>query len=205
MTPDPLDDLLDRSAPQASSARDDDVVAMIVAARQEAAPRRRTPHVALGVGLAVLLTAGAGVAVAADGFAWLPWAQDPDFAYAYTLPSGRDCEFRIAVKDAIDEDGATHFDADLQAWLSSGHVLSEGDIEAAAAAIPRDPDYMTVLAPTGELDVVARTPAGPSEDDLHAEAVSHALVSAMIEHTSAAGSDAWWATAIQHQCAAVGQ
>jgi hypothetical protein len=91
---------LERSAPTTLRVGDDLNRVMdhaTYAARSQVAAEQactRTPRLVAGVGLAVLLT-GAGAAVAAGRFEWLPWALDPDAAYVVTLPSGRDCELRV--------------------------------------------------------------------------------------------------------------
>lgn len=119
-TRDPLDLMLERSAPTTVNIGDDldrglDQVAF--AARSQVAaerrPARRMPHIVAGVGLAVLLTGGAGAAVASGGFDWLPWAQDPDAAYVFTLPSGRECEIRAVVEQTEDVGDWNAFVADV--------------------------------------------------------------------------------------------
>src|SRR5437868_7302393 len=108
MDTDALDDLLHRSAPTTvapTPALHEDLAAMMrdadtEVARTEPRTRRRASRLAIGAGLALAMLGGAGAAVAAGGFEWLPWAQHPDVAYAYTLPSGRACEARVLTDNA---------------------------------------------------------------------------------------------------------
>lgn len=78
---DRLDVLLDSSVPDAVTitdavTRDMDAATSMAESRvtSERSQSRRTPRLAVAFGLAVLLTGGAGAAVAAGGFDWLPWA-----------------------------------------------------------------------------------------------------------------------------------
>ncbi|MBO3664169.1 hypothetical protein [Microbacterium stercoris] len=98
MSPDQLDELLDRSAPASQAADASDLDAMITAARFEAAPRRRprSRAIAAGAVLTVLLLGGAGAAAATDGLDWAPWAQHPVGAVPFTMSNGFECELRFS-------------------------------------------------------------------------------------------------------------
>lgn len=126
MTPDPLNDVLDRSAPRTASASKLEIDAMIADARGEVRPRRRVPRVALGVGLAALLAGGAGVAVATDGFDWAPWAQDPVGAVSFTMANGFDCELRFSEYTAgVDSAFVADVNSALEEWYRSTDVVGE--------------------------------------------------------------------------------
>ncbi|GAA1913782.1 hypothetical protein GCM10009775_03070 [Microbacterium aoyamense] len=125
MTPDQLDDLLDRSSPTTRAPRDADITAMIADARAEA-PRPRKRRIAIGAGvLTAVLIGGAGVAVAADRFSWWPWAQDPVGAVSFTMPNGFECELRLSEYSG---GGDPAFLADvnraLEEWYASTDVVA---------------------------------------------------------------------------------
>lgn len=132
MTPDPLDDLLEHSSPRIAIAPKLDIEAMIADARGTA-PARRVPRVALGVGLAVLLAGGAGVAAATDGFDWAPWAQDPVGAVSFTMANGFDCELRFSEYTAGND---AAFVANVNRTLRDWH--NSTDVVAAARRIVPD-------------------------------------------------------------------
>lgn len=164
--------LLERSTPEAFPVgadliREMDQVAYAARAQVTARrPRvRRTPRLVAGVGLAILLTGGAGAAVAAGGFDWLPWAQDPDTAYLFTLPSGRECELRVVVEQTEDV-------GDWDAFVSTAGRLSvDGSaVESWARDIRSDPQAIVqVLDANGQWED-PQPGAKPSEDDLYATA-----------------------------------
>lgn len=95
---DPIDELLDRSAPALAdrgSARGAGLTQMVSDARDTARPRRRSRRRAgiLAATLSgALLVGGGGVAVAAGLVEWPVGFEDPDSSFAFTLPSGRACE-----------------------------------------------------------------------------------------------------------------
>jgi hypothetical protein len=150
MTPDPLDDLLTRSAPATRIADPDDLGTMIAAARREARPRRRFALTA-GAVAGLLLVGTAGVAVATDGFSWTPWLSDPIGEYALTLPSGLDCTVRIAHYTSVDTALADDVNRIVEEWWRSGDVAAE-----AAALTPamidriRAAENSVFIAETGE-------------------------------------------------------
>ncbi|KRA23568.1 hypothetical protein ASD65_03370 [Microbacterium sp. Root61] len=211
MNPDALDDQLHRSAPTSvapTPALHADLAAMMRDAEAEVtrtAPptRRRVSRIAIGAGLALAMLGGAGAAVAAGGFAWLPWAQDPDVAYAYTLPSGRACEARVLTDNAsLGADGASPESvAQLRSWLAATDVLAIADVDGVLATLRSEPDpeLMVVLTPEGPLDVVPRTAEGPTPDDEYAQAVDRAVNEAIAAHAATIDTG-WWAFAIQMQC-----
>lgn len=137
MTPDPLDDLLERSAPRTVAPGKAEVEAMIAAARAQVPAPRRIPRVALGLGLATLLVGGAGVAAATDGFDWAPWAQDPIAEYPLTLPSGWDCAVRIAHYTSTDGELADSVNHLVEEWWREVDVVGR-----AAALTPKMIDHI---------------------------------------------------------------
>lgn len=204
-TPDRLDLLLARTAPDAVHIDDDlmrEMDGVAATARAQVAaerPRsRRTPRVVAGVGLAILLTGGAGAAVAAGGFDWLPWAQDPDVAALFTLPSGRDCEARIVLEQTEDV-------GDWEAFVASiGQIrVDEEIVERWMAEIRSDPrSIIQVLNASGQFEDL-RPGAAPTEDDWYAVAHYVALTEETTKLSAAAGIDGWWTSDAQVQCEAV--
>ena len=171
-THDHLDLLLERTAPTTLSVGDDLTRAMDHLSRGARAqvtaeqPRGRwTPRLAAGVGLAVLLTGGAGAAVAAGGFEWLPWAQDPDATSVFTLPSGRECELRMVMEQT----------EDVGDW--SGFVADVGRLSVEDAAVERwveqirsDPQAIIQVLDADGQWADSRPGTEPSEDDVYATA-----------------------------------
>jgi len=103
MTPDRdrLDDLLDQSSPRTTvvtHAVADELTRLRVEAETTATRTlqiSRWKRPALVGLLSVMLLGGAATATATVSGAWSPWAQTPDGAHTYTLPSGAVCEARI--------------------------------------------------------------------------------------------------------------
>lgn len=132
MTPDSLDDLLERSAPATRGPRDADVAAMIADARAEApTPRRvrRARRVGLTAGvLAAVFVGGAGVAAATDGFTWLPWAQDPVGAVQFTMGNGFACELRYSeYTGGADPSFASEVNRVLENWYRTADVVAQAE------------------------------------------------------------------------------
>lgn len=129
---DPLDLLLNSSAPDtADPDLSDEFAAMVAAARLEVRPVRRLPrYVATGALVGILL-GGAGAAAAVTLGDWSPWAQHPDYSYTYTLPSGVRCEARLGNVSGSDAElvGA------MKEYLASVDVLEIADVDAAIAVL----------------------------------------------------------------------
>jgi hypothetical protein len=125
MIRDPLDDLLDRSAPTSRPAEKVDLDAMIADARQPATrtPRRR---ILMAAGLtAVLASGGVGVAAATDGFSWAPWARDPIGAVQFTMANGLVCELRFSEYTGGDDPAyVNEVNGILEEWYRSTDVLA---------------------------------------------------------------------------------
>ena len=212
--PDPLDVLLDGSAP--AGAPDDpalrrDLGVMASEARTASRSRRRPVRLVATAGLATLLVSGAGAAVAGSVFDWEPWAQDPDLAYPFVLPSGRTCEARVSVYDvvSIDENGSVQRDpaddSDFARHLRGVDVVGEADVRAEVAEVRlRDTSVSYVaVTPEGHLEDVPATASGPTEDDVHAAAVSAAVRDALGEEAAAFGRGDRWTTDEAVLCEAV--
>ncbi|WP_433675327.1 hypothetical protein [Microbacterium gorillae] len=170
-THDRLDQLLQRSAPPDLTVDDDltralnqtthDARAQVLAEKPRA---RRTPRVLAGLGLAIVLMGGAGTAVANGGLSWLPWAQDPDAVYAFTLPSGRECELRSMVVEPREPAG------DWDGFVASvGNLdVDETLVESWADLIRSDPETrIQFVNADGEWEDPERD-VPPTEDDIYA-------------------------------------
>lgn len=162
MTRDPLDDLLERTAPVTRAAEPSDLRAMIASARREVPRPRRAGVGIAAAALSAVLIGGAGVAVATDGFTWAPWAQDPVGAVAFTMSNGFSCELRFSEYTA---GGDAAFVAEvnraLEEWYGSTDVVAAAQpliaaelaqIEALEAAAPADPGADLSALPPDERD-----------------------------------------------------
>lgn len=195
-TPDHLDVLLDASAPAgttASPALRHDLAVMAARARTAPRGRRRPIRVVATAGLAALLFSGASAAVAATVFDWEPWAQDPDLAYPFILPSGRACEARVAVYDveSIDDHGAvtraSANDSDFARHVRGLDLVDQAAVQASIAEVrQRDTggSFVAILA-DGSLEDVHGTASGPTEDDVYAAAVSETVRHALDDAAAA--------------------
>ncbi|MCW3494267.1 hypothetical protein [Microbacterium sp. SSM24] len=168
MTPDLLDDRLDRSAPATHAPRAADVATMISEARaQVPRPRRRRVAVAAGV-LAAVLVGGAGVAAATDGFTWGPWAQDPVGAVSFSMTNGFDCELRFSEYAGGSDPG---FVADvnraLEEWYGATDVVG-----SARALMPAKLAYWNDLKSEDDQAELERQLAELSPQD-RAAAIAH--------------------------------
>lgn len=136
----PIDILLEHAAPPqpdlgAALAR------MAVEARREARRRpSRAAKVALGAGLAVILTGTAGVAAASGLLPWQAWAEDPDVAFSFVLPSGRTCETRILVNPTTGGGDGRQTPAPdsphMREWLRHTDLLAGFELEKVLPAVP---------------------------------------------------------------------
>lgn len=123
--PDPLDIMLDASAPAGAPPRPEDVNYMIAQAAQRAAPRRRHAPLVVGGVVIALVAGGTGVAAASDGFSWAPWAQDPAVSIEFTMASGLRCEIRHSeYSGGADPSVVRDVNGVLDEWYRSGETLS---------------------------------------------------------------------------------
>lgn len=193
--PDPFERHLGGAAPRVSTITpriEDELARMAVAARTDSARsepnKRRVPRVAV-IGLAAaLVIGGAGAAAAATGGFTSWWADDPDAAYTFTLPSGAVCEARWGnVMGGTSEDAARKAARD---YLNSVDGVDQADIEAEIARIRADRDGWFQNADG------TREPAGygtenyPSPDAEYERAVSSVLTNAVWDELDRQGFDA---------------
>ncbi|MET0812587.1 MAG: hypothetical protein ABWY03_06005 [Microbacterium sp.] len=168
MTRDPLDDLLNGSAPATRAPRDADVTAMIADARAEAPRPRRRRRIAFASGvLAAVLVGGAGVAAATDGFSWAPWAKDPVGAVSFTMPNGFDCELRFApYSGGSDPAYVAEVNRVLEDWYRSTDVVAE-----VTPLVPATREHLAALRaesdPDPEADLSVLSPAERSDEIAH--------------------------------------
>ncbi|GAA1991061.1 hypothetical protein [Microbacterium pumilum] len=128
MTTDPLDDLLERSAPATRSITDAHLDAMIADARRQVPRPRRRRIATLAGALALVLVGGAGVAAATDGFSWAPWAQDPVGAVAFQMANGFECELRFSsYTSGADPAYVAEVNRILEDWYRSADVLGDAE------------------------------------------------------------------------------
>ena len=166
MTPELLDDLLERSAPATRSAHRSDLEAMIGDARRQV-PRARRRRIALASGaLALLLAGGAGVAAATDGLSWAPWVQHPVGAVAFTMANGFDCELRFSqYSGGTDAAFVGEVNRALEEWYRSTDIVGEAEallpaqraqVAAMDATEQDDPEAdMSMLSPREREDEIA--------------------------------------------------
>lgn len=126
MTPDLLDDLLDRSSPATRPAGSPELRAMITASSREGRVRRRSRVIAAGA-IAALMLGGAGVATASTDWLWNSGLENPDRSYTYTAPTWGLCEIRLSGFDT----GNVLVQADVNRIIDEW--FAETDVEAAAA------------------------------------------------------------------------
>ncbi|RII95487.1 hypothetical protein [Clavibacter phaseoli] len=124
MTRDPLDELLDHSAPPSRPAAKHDLDAMIAEARQSA-PRTARSRVLVAAGLAAAFTfGGVGIAAATDGLSWAPWAEDPIGTVQFTMGNGFQCELRFSeYTKGRDPSYVREVNSILESWYRTTDVL----------------------------------------------------------------------------------
>ena len=161
MVHDPLDELLDRSAPAFEPAASADLDAMVSDARRFA-PRGHRPKVVIAAGLTALFaTAGMGVAVATDGLSWAPWAKDPIGAVQFTMTTGLQCELRFSeYTEGADPAYVGEVNGILKDWYRSTDVLA-----AVEAIMPSTRQHLN-LGP-------AALPPGKTLETLSPDEVEH--------------------------------
>lgn len=129
-----------------------------------------------GAVLGALLVGGGTVAAAASGL-WSPWAEDPDLAYQFALPSGAMCEARyglISTDPTVSPTDSSGLDSGLADWLASTDVLALADIDAAVAAFESGDVQLTL--PPIDGDGLTEAQIQARETDLvYAAAVEYAV------------------------------
>jgi hypothetical protein len=143
---DPLDGLLHASAPavqEPSAALRAEARSMIAAARHgdgRQTRRRRLSRTAVaGIAVGSLLSVGGLSAAAATIDRWSWWAQEPDAAVTFTLPSGAECEYRIGGASDLTPQTAQA----VRKWASSVDVSTDIDIDRAIERL-RAQDFIEV-------------------------------------------------------------
>lgn len=199
---DPIDDLLERSAPvlvDRGSAHDAALAQMVADARDTVSPehRPRRRRTALAAALAgALVVGGGGAAVAAGLVDWPSGFENPDNAFAFTLPSDRACEVRLVVEEPDVEaaDGENRAQEEIDRWLNSVDLWAELDIPAAEAEVAQiigdqkaDSGMTIRLDSDGWLADVSLDGGEATPDDLYAFAVNRAIGAAMREQLATVG------------------
>lgn len=166
MTHDPLDELLDGTAPPTRAPREADVVAMIADARAQARTRRPRHRRALTAAtVTVLLVGGAGVAAATDGFSWTPQMQQPLGAVEFTMANGYDCELRFS-EIIANPDFSEYIGPGPEPTADPAFVA---EVNRALAAWYADADVIAearALVPEERREIAATTDAAASELDM---------------------------------------
>lgn len=179
---DPLESLLDATAPsvpEPSEALRAEGLAMLVAAehgddgRQRTGRRHLSRAAVTGITVGSLLGFGGIAAAAATFEQWSPWAQDPDAALTYTLPSGAECEYRIG-----------HLTGDAEAaqeardWAGSVDLLAVADIDGTIQMF-REDTRVKVLEDGTEIPAAYGTDHYYTPDAEYHYAVTHAVGAAI--------------------------
>lgn len=125
MTPDSLDDLLDRSAPATCAIDDRALTAMIADARHEVPRGRKRRGALLAGSLAVVLIGGAGFATADSDWLWGAGMDDPRRSVTYTSPTWGACELRLGELRAANPLAQAGIDQVIDAWFAETDIESE--------------------------------------------------------------------------------
>lgn len=182
---DPIDDLLERSAPvlvDRGRDRDSALLQMARDARKTVHPpklsRRRVTL--MSGALALALVGGGGVAVATGFVTWPDRYEAAEHVEAFHLASGRECESRFVVADSESGDplrsAATE---EMRRWLTETDLFEMMDLDAARARDAEEsaqsPDQTLVIGPDGWLMDVPRPPHARSAEDIEATLINSAL------------------------------
>ncbi len=201
MPTDPIDELLDRSAPALAdrgAGRDAALHQMARDARDTVRPtrrpRRRTGVIAAALSGALLL-GGGGAAIAAGLVDWPAGFQDPDSSFAFSLPSGRACEVRLIVAELDPEaaEGENHAQQEVDRWLNEVDLQSELDLAAAELdaerifAEQRDAGQTILIDDEGWLTDAPVEQREATPDDEYAFMIDRAVRSALRDHLTGTG------------------
>lgn len=180
---DPLNDLLNTSAPRVSSPssaidREMKVLALRTAQATQPALRRRHTgrRVSLGLAGVVLALTGGAAAAAAAGLQgpWSWWVSDPDLTTTITTTDHYSCEIRWNVHEA----GGTSGDAGLLSRKSATITAAEDYL---AHLDPATVDTTTARQERQDMLALSGQPPAP-EWDIASEALADAVSTAVIEH-----------------------
>ncbi|MEN0023697.1 MAG: hypothetical protein AAGC61_10465 [Microbacterium sp.] len=182
MTLDPLDSLLESSAPDTLEADATDLRAMVSSAAQQARPvRHRRIGLAAGL-LSLTLVGGAGVAAASSTWLWGE-GMEPHRSYTYASPTWGECELRLG--NFVAENPFRQFELDrvIDDWFATADVAAEAE--------PFVAEYLDVLRDARANDPEPSTdPRLPDLDYWTAvdQAVSEALLADLAVHGFGQGS-----------------
>jgi hypothetical protein len=203
-TPDPLDAMLDNSAPKGVTLTPDlqrDLAVMNRAAGREKSPKqtalRGVPRLAVGIGFALALTGAAGAAAAAGLFYWEPWAENPDVTYAFTLPSGRECEARMLFHEGGPNENWDGFVESMKTAKADPAVVERWATEI------RDEGSVIVINADGTLEDVPPGTEPQTEDGTYAAANWVAIKEAIRPLTQKADLELLWTSQDQILCETV--
>jgi hypothetical protein len=126
MTLDPLDALLERSAPATHVAGPVDLHALIMSAEKEARPPRRRRIGAMAGVLSLLLVGGAGVATASSTWLWGA-GMESHRSYTYTSPTWGQCELRRGNFVAANPLRQFELDRVIDDWFATADVSAEAE------------------------------------------------------------------------------
>ncbi|WEK59678.1 MAG: hypothetical protein P0Y60_09835 [Candidatus Microbacterium colombiense] len=181
MTTDPLDELLNTSAPDRRRIDVADTRAMIAASRSEGRPPRRGRRNALvGGALALLLVGGAGIATASGDWVWGSGLDNPDRVYAYTSPTWGQCELRFSALDTGNPFTNARVNQIVDEWFANTDI--QADVER---LVPR---YLAVFESADAADPAAAD--DPRRADVNAwMAREQAVAELLHEELAAQGFD----------------
>ena len=143
------------------------------------------------------------MAIASGLVTWPSGFEDPDAGFEFSLPSGRQCEFRMIV-DPVDQDAAisdpspdretsAQVQAEVVSWLRDGDLATRLDLESARVsaqsilAEQRESGMTISISPDGWLEDTAVTSDTLDPDIVEAFAVDRAVRAEMQEHLNSAG------------------
>ncbi|MCA1782954.1 MAG: hypothetical protein ABR500_01280 [Dermatophilaceae bacterium] len=184
-----LDTLLDASAPsfteteatrETLSAATSELVTSVTTGTVTPTRARRRRRAAVAGITAVALFGGCVAAAAQSG--WLaPWADDPDGALTFTLPSGGTCEERIGNVKVSDDEAQSM----IRDWLEEHSLAEVADVDKALSELRAD-EGTAVRADGTEVKMGYGT-AYYDEDYEYYLAVKHAINRAIADKLTAEG------------------
>ncbi|MGM7697033.1 hypothetical protein [Microbacterium sp. A84] len=127
MATDPIDALLDTSAPARHDITTTDIRGMIMDARADvpAAPKRTRRTAVLSGVLTLLLVGGAGVATASSDWVWGEGLANPERSYTYTAPMWGHCELRFSGIDTHNVFNQAQVNQIVDDWFATADVEAE--------------------------------------------------------------------------------